>query len=764
MILRFILAQIGFVATVGQIVLLRELLVVFHGNEMSLGVILANWLIWIAFGSALLGRTAGKWQRPDLVLAGLQLLSSTALPLTIFSTRLVRVLCGAVPGEILGPGALVVASFLLLSVFCSISGTMFAVGSRLYSLSSKVSTARATSAVYLLETIGSAIGGLLVSFVMLHNLSSFQIVLTLSLLNLMGAIVLTYPKVLGRLLFWVGTVTTAFLLIVYGAPYLDSLSFPFLWGDLRVLETRDSQYGNLVVTETEGSRSLYVNGLVSLTTPDPEAAEEAVHFALLQHPSPERLLLIGGGLNGSLAQALQHKSLEQIDYVELDPTMFDLAHHFLGSGYRALEQEPRVSIHQTDGRLFLRKSSKSYDVIVVNLPDPQTAQLNRFYTREFFQESLRRLSDDGLLSFSVSGTENYISDELAALLSCLHRTLRSVFTNVLVFPGGKIHFFATQRPALLSTDPEILMERLRSRSIQTEYVREYYLPFRLMPDRLQDLERQLMSQNDGRINTDFAPLAYYLDILLWSTRFHTSYRWLLGRIGQINFLTLLSSILAISLALAGWQWLRRGTESLTRRAAGSCVWAMGFTLLALEILLLLGFQAVYGYVYYQLALIISAFMLGMAAGSWQSLNRKSPDNPQRVVKNQTLLLAWLQLAAAISALMVCGFLYVLAEIDSGTVLRFASTFGFPLLAILCGFLGGFQFPLATQLYFGLQRSGPVNPGLLYGIDILGAWGASIALSVIVLPVFGLFQSAVLIAAVNSGPIVLAAAAAVRREE
>jgi spermidine synthase len=340
--------------------------------------------------------------------------------------------------------------------------------------------------------------------------------------------------------------------------------------------------------------------------------------------------------------------------------------------------------------------------------------------------------------------------------------LKKVFTNVLVFPGGRIHFFATQRSTLLSKDPEILMERLKSRDIQTEYVREYYLPFRLMPDRLQDLEMQLTSQNEGRINTDFAPIAYYFDILLWSSRFHSTYRWLLGGIAQLSFLTLLLGALAISFTLVAWQWLKRDRESFTRRAVGSCVWAMGFTLLALEILILLGFQAVYGYVYYQLALIISAFMLGLAVGSWRSIRRSGQGSLHRGAGNPIHLVAWLQLAAATSSFLVCFFLYLLAEIDTEVVLRFASSIAFPLLAFLLGFLGGFQFPLATRLFFTSRGSRPANIGLLYGIDILGAWCASLVLSVVIFPLHGLFQTGILIAAVNSGPIVLASIAASRR--
>jgi len=76
--------------------------------------------------------------------------------------------------------------------------------------------------------------------------------------------------------------------------------------------------GNLAVVESEGARSGYENGLRLFTVPDPEAAEEAstslFFYALLEAPAPRSVLLIGGGLNGSAAEALrQTQGVERLD-------------------------------------------------------------------------------------------------------------------------------------------------------------------------------------------------------------------------------------------------------------------------------------------------------------------------------------------------------------------------------------------------------------------------------------------------------------------
>ena len=110
---------------------MRELLVVFYGNELALGVMLANWLLWTALGASLLGRWAVRSRHPRKLVAGLQTLLAFALPLTLLAVRASKGFCQSIPGEILGPVPMFLTSCATLSVFCVISGGLFAAGSRL---------------------------------------------------------------------------------------------------------------------------------------------------------------------------------------------------------------------------------------------------------------------------------------------------------------------------------------------------------------------------------------------------------------------------------------------------------------------------------------------------------------------------------------------------------------------------------------------------------------------------------------------------------
>jgi spermidine synthase len=654
-------------------------------------------------------------------MAGLEALVAVALPATILAVRASKAVLETVPGESLGPGPMLLGSLLTLSVFCVLSGALFAAGSRLYADQAATSMGEATGSVYLLEALGSAAGGVLAGLVLVRTVAPLEIALGLGLLNLLAAAGLVIRARIARIAAMGALAGVAVLLALpFGLPRLETVSLERFWRGFHLVANRNSVYGNLAVVRREGASSLYENGLNLFNVPDPAAAEEAVHYALLEHPSPRSLLLIGGGVNGSLVQALKHASLERIDYVELDPAILDLF---------PVQSDPRVRVHVTDGRLFLKTTASTFDVIIVNLPDPQTAQLNRFYTLEFFQEAARKLTGSGLLALRLTAAEDYISPELAAFLRSIYKTLRAVFPEVTAIPGETVHFFAAKRAGVLAAGSEELLARLRARRVETSYVREYYIPFRMMPDRMTDLARQIEPRPETPVNRDFAPVAYYFDVALWSSRFNHGYRDLFRAMAGVDFRCLAGTMGALLLVLVA-------KKRRAQTVAACCTAAMGFTLIGLEMLLLLAFQAIYGYVYQQLAVIIAAFMAGMSLGSWLALRAPA----RRGIRTLVLL----QLGAAIAPLLLCA------------VFRAVTPVLFPVLALGCGMLGGYEFPVASRIFCAR------NPGTLYALDLAGSCLGAVLFSVYLIPVFGFLKTAVLAAMVSLAPAVMAVRSAPER--
>ena len=98
--LTFALTLIGLTAMMGQILLMRELLVVFYGNELTLGAMLAAWLFWTGLGSWLLGRLTDRFTGHIRLLIACQAAILFLLPAVLFLTRNARTLGHLSPGEI----------------------------------------------------------------------------------------------------------------------------------------------------------------------------------------------------------------------------------------------------------------------------------------------------------------------------------------------------------------------------------------------------------------------------------------------------------------------------------------------------------------------------------------------------------------------------------------------------------------------------------------------------------------------------------------
>ena len=383
----------GFTATGAQIVLLRELMVAFRGNEISIGLALGTWLFWTAVGSAVTGRCASRAVQPLRLVVVLQALLALAIPATVLAVRAAGTAIQPVPGESFGPGAMAAISLATLSVCCALSGALFPAVTRLYR---DRPAATAAGSAYLWEATGAAAGGLAAALALIPYLSPIRIAWGLGLANGLAACGFA-----ARARWRPGWLLAAAPLALMACALSgtlgkwDAWSLGRMWPGFRLVATRNSVYGSLAVVESEGGRSAYENGLRLFTVPDREAAEEAVDYALLEHPAPRSVLLIGGGLNGSAAEALRHPTVERLDYVELDPALLELARDFFPAEWTALRADPRVRIHAIDGRLFVATASRRWDAILVNLPDPQTAQLGRFFTAEFFVQAAARLTRHG---------------------------------------------------------------------------------------------------------------------------------------------------------------------------------------------------------------------------------------------------------------------------------------------------------------------------------------------------------------------------------
>ncbi|MGZ3569344.1 MAG: fused MFS/spermidine synthase, partial [Thermodesulfobacteriota bacterium] len=189
--LKISLFVMGLSSITAQIILLRELLVSFLGNELTLGIILASWLILVAAGSFLIGKSVENVERKLEIFAVFQLIFSIAFPFAIFFCRIFKNILLATPGEALGFGPIFYSSLLILLPLTVPYGALFTYGCKLYAQYSEENAA-SIGKVYIIETMGSMIGGLLITFLLIQYLNPFTIAFSISLLNSLMALFLLW--------------------------------------------------------------------------------------------------------------------------------------------------------------------------------------------------------------------------------------------------------------------------------------------------------------------------------------------------------------------------------------------------------------------------------------------------------------------------------------------------------------------------------------------------------------------------------------------
>ena len=525
--LKISLLIMGISGMTAQIVLLREFLVSFFGNELTLGIILANWLILETIGAFLIGNTVEKTEKKIEIYVLFQLIFSIALPSAIYFSRVFKNILLTTPGEGLGFAPIFYSSFLILLPVTLPHGALFTYGSKLYSQYIK-EDASSIGKVYILETIGSIIGGILMTFLLIQYLNSFEIAFIISLVNALISAILLWPTSRSsnhpvQILFWVLSGLLCFIFAYSLLPQTSSAihrsSIRSQWKDLNVIHNENSIYGNITITKRGEQYTFFVNGVPSITTPVPDIAsiEDFVHFTMLFHEKPESILILSGGAGGMIHEILKYP-VTRVDYVELDPLLLKLIQKFPTPLTQSELSDKRVKIHYTDGRFFVKRTQDRFDIIFIGLPSPQELQTNRLFSSEFFSTAKGRMNPDGIIALTLPGSFTYISPELRDLNTCILETLKNVYRSVRIIPGDINLYLASDSEKLGHVTAKEIIKRLEERKIKTSLITKSYIEYRLNERWL----KWFLKSMEGRrinINSDFRPLGVFFSLSYWNALF-----------------------------------------------------------------------------------------------------------------------------------------------------------------------------------------------------------------------------------------------------
>lgn len=740
---------------VAQILLLRELLVSFLGNELTLGIILANWLILEGAGSFLIGKTVEALKKKLEVYVFFQLFFAVSLPFSIYLCRTFKNLFLTTPGEGLGVVSIFYSSFLILLPVSFPHGALFTYGCKLHSALSQ-EDATSIGKVYVFETTGSIIGGLLITFVLIQYFHSFEIVFMISFLNAFISIFLLWP--LKREFFkihhglWFLSVLYLFLfLLLLLSPISEKIhqsSLRLQWRGLNVIHYENSIYGNIAVSQKGEQYTFFIDGIPSVTTPVPDVAtiETFVHFPMLFHQKPESVLVLSGGAGGMIHEILKYP-VKRVDYVELDPLLLKLIQQYSTPLTQSELSDPRVKVHFTDGRFFVKRSPNRYDLIFIGLQAPQELQTNRLFSAEFFSIAQKKMNPEGIIVFTLPGSLTYISPELRNLNGCILDTLKNVFSHTRIIPGDTNLYLASNSEKLLMVNPQDLLERLGERGVKTNLLTKGYVEYRLH-ERWQTWFIKSMERERRKINSDFRPLAVFYNLSYWNTLFSPSLSGLFKSFGRLNLGLIIGIIAFLTIVLAVF-FLKRPKRS--HSSIPYSIFTSGFTDMMLDLAIIFTFQALYGYLYYQIGLLITVFMAGIALSSFFITQRL-----HRIEKGGTLFLSTEILFILFTLTLPVVFTIPSHHLEKPAVyLLLYGTFLF--MSFICGLLVGLQFPLATTIFLkNPEENSRVGhtAGLLYGADLFGGFFGGLLGGVFLLPILGLIESCLLVASLKMSSLTL----------
>ena len=760
----FAILVMGFSGLVAQILLLREWLVTSYGNELSIGIILANWLILEAIGAFFLGKRVERLRKKLQGFVCLQIVFSLSLPLAVYLTRILKEVIGATPGEGLGLIPLLYSSFLILLPVSISHGALFTFACKIYASHSKQHNATGIGKVYIYETLGTIVGGVAFTYLLIPYFHSFQIALSVALLNFALCLFLLGPfwqkgqimttKILASVSL-IFLFLSAFLISGEGVDKIHWSSITKQWRGEEVVHYQNSIYGNVAVTRREEQYTFFSDGIPVITTPTPDIifVEEFVHLPMLFHPQPKEVLIISGGAGGLISEVLKHP-VERVDYVEIDPLLLEVVKKFPTPLTEAELNDPRVNIEYIDGRLFAKKTSRKYDLILVGLSNPQDLQVNRLFTKEFFFLVRNRLKEQSILVMSLPGSLSYLSEELKNLNSCILNTLKEVYPHIRIIPGDSTNLFlASLSPEVNSLAPSQLSKRLEERNLNLNLILPGYIEYKLHPRWLNWFLDSLKGGTE-KTNQDFEPLGVFYSLSYWNALFSPSMRGLFTSLGKVNLSLFFIPIVFFTL---GFLLFGSKIKNLPRATIPICIATTGFAGMIFYLALIFSFQALYGYVFYWIGLLVTALMVGIGVGSLRITLLL-----ERIKKDISLFLK-IELAIILFSLILPAVFFILRAYLDRPAVFFPLQIIFLLLSFLSGLLIGAEFPLANKIYLGGDSNLGKTAGLLYSADLFGGWIGGIIGGVVLLPVLGLLQTCMLVVMLKLSSFLILASSA-RRED
>lgn len=280
-----------------------------------------------------------------------------------------------------------------------------------------------------------------------------------------------------------------------------------------ILASKRSKFQSIEIIDTyDCGRCLVLDGKIQSSEKDEFIYHEGlIHPAMISHPLPKNVFIIGGGEGATLREILKYKSVEKVVMIDIDEEVVKLSKEYLPSFNGGAFDDIRLELLYVDGRKYLEESEAKFDIIIIDISEPlEDSSAYLLFTEEFYKIIKVHLTKDGIIATQI-GTTN--PNNLLSFVS-VYKTLSRVFEEVEPYevfipcyatPWGFITASSNINPKRLSLDE--IDKRLKDRAINNLkfYDGQTHISIFSIPKHL----REALKFKQGKIIYDNEPLYIY---------------------------------------------------------------------------------------------------------------------------------------------------------------------------------------------------------------------------------------------------------------
>jgi len=416
-----IMFSTGFASLLYEIVLISYITLIIGVTEYSTSIVIASFLFGLAIGAFIGGViTRKKFNHKKILITIEFLIALLGMSLLfILSFLLYKINLGAVNVYLL-----FLILFLILQLPAIFMGMEIPIAVKILNKNTAYDTGFAYSADTLGSVLGAFFGGItIIPLLGFQGAMFFGAILNIST-GIMAFFIKTKIKIRYPIMIFI--ICLSFIgVLAYYSNALSRMNLELLKpvSSRKIIYEEVTPFQEIIVRHDPYlGNALFLDGRLQVTEKDSfNYHEHLVMPAFAIHPNPKKVLLIGGGDGGALYQ-IEKFDVEEIDFVDIDRRVIEIAKKYLKGVHRNSFDDERVNIVIADGRKYLEGKKEEYDIIIIDLPDPMLLKLSPLYTKEFYILVKNALKKDGVMVTQAGSSYKFTESFVA-----IYKTVSSVF-------------------------------------------------------------------------------------------------------------------------------------------------------------------------------------------------------------------------------------------------------------------------------------------------------------------------------------------------